>query len=71
MPGGLGLLHQIGEGEDRVAGHDPLGVVPPQGDLAARLAADHAGVGDAARQRLAEEVGHQLRIARRCAGSAR
>ena len=58
--GGLGLLHQIGEREDRVARHHALGVVPAQGDLPAGLAADHARVGDAARQRLAQEVSHQL-----------
>ena len=58
--GGLRLLHEVGEGEDRVARHDALGVVPAQRDLPAGFAPDHAGVGDAARQGLAQEVRHQL-----------
>jgi hypothetical protein len=57
---GLGLLHEVGEGQDRVAGDNALGVVAPQGDLAAGLAADHPRVRHAARQAFAQEVRHQL-----------
>ncbi len=58
--GRLRLLHQIGEGQDRIARDHPLGVVAAERDLPAGFAPHDAGVGHAPRQRFAQEVRHQL-----------
>ena len=63
-PRHLGLLHEIGEGEDRVARHDEVGIVPPERHLAAGLAADDASVGHAFGQRLTQEMGDDLAASR-------
>ena len=45
-------------------GDDPLGLAPAEAHLAARLAAQHAGIRHAAREHLGQEVGdHRLHLA--------
>ena len=57
---GLGLLHQIGEGQNGVAADDVLGFPPTERDDRAGLTAHDAGVRDPAGKRLREEVSEHL-----------
>jgi hypothetical protein len=58
--GGLGLLHEIGEGLNRIARHDLLRFATAKGHSRAGFAPHDAGVGDTPGERLREEVGHHF-----------
>jgi hypothetical protein len=61
---GLGLLHEVGKGEDRIPGDDALGLTSPKGDVLARFAAYRPRIGHTALQSLSQEVGgHLLQLA--------
>ncbi len=56
----LGLLHEVGKGENGISRDDPFGLAPAQCDGRADLASYRPGIGHAAGKRLCQEMGAQL-----------